>query len=362
MLFDEAGQDCYSAAQYAQGSGVHLAAGCLWDGAGDDSYVSRYGPSQGAAHDLSTGLLYDGSGDDTFVSDGAQGFAINNSAALFVDMEGTDLFVCREGHGVGAWSRGSAGCGVFIDMADDDVFLGNGADSLRWTDGAWGAGLDVASVTPEEPVPPEEIGNPEELEMDSLFSVAAEWEVGENHDRVMAHRDELASRGLEALEYIAGEQLNTTDGLALRAIQAVFEKNTEIAVPMFTAMLDSLSGRRLRNTVYLLGEAGGEEARLPLEALLSSDTLSVRLSVVQALGSIGNPASLERIISLASDSSERMRRQVAVTLAGLGDSSAIPVLEEMSEDWFLDVRTAALKALETLRPEEEDASADRFVD
>jgi len=57
-----------------------------------------------------------------------------------------------------------------------------------------------------------------------------------------------------------------------------------------------------------------------------------------------------------------MRRQVAVTLAGLGDSSAIPVLEEMSEDWFLDVRTAALKALETLRPEEEDASADRFVD
>ncbi len=362
MLFDEAGQDCYSAAQYAQGSGVHLAAGCLWDGAGDDSYLSRYGPSQGAAHDLSTGLLYDGGGDDIFVSDGAQGFAINNSAALLVDIKGSDLFVCGEGHGVGAWSRGSAGCGVFIDMADDDVFLGGGADSVRWTDGAWGAGLDVASVTPEVPVPPEEIGNPEDLEMDSLFSVAAEWEVGENRDRVMAHRDELASRGREALEYIAEEQLNTTDGLALRAMLAVFRKNQDVAVPMFTAMLDSLSGRRLRNTVHLLGETGGEEARLPLEALLSSDTLSVRLSAMQALGGIGNPESLSRVIAFASDSSARMRRQVAVTLAGLGDTAAIPVLEEMAADWFLDVRSAALKALEMLRPEEDDLSVKGSVD
>ncbi|HOD19436.1 MAG TPA: HEAT repeat domain-containing protein, partial [Candidatus Fermentibacter daniensis] len=156
--------------------------------------------------------------------------------------------------------------------------------------------------------------------------------------------------------------LNTTDGLALRAMLAVFRKNQDIAVPMFTAMLDSLSGRRLRNTVHLLGETGGEEARLPLEALLSSDTLSVRLSAMQALGGIGNPESLSRVIAFASDSSARMRRQVAVTLAGLGDAAAIPVLEEMSADWSLDVRSAALKALETLRPDEEDPPVNGSVD
>ncbi len=353
MLFDEAGQDCYNAAQYAQGSGIHLASGCLWDCAGDDMYISRFGPSQGAAHDLSTGMLFDGSGDDRFVSDGAQGFAINNSAALFVDMSGTDVFVCgSDGQGVGAWSRGSAGCGVFLDLADDDRFMGRGGDSLGWTDGAWGAGLDLAAVTPEDPLNPEEIGHPEDLDLDSLFSVAAEWEVGENRDRVLAHRAELASRGLAALEYIVSEQINTTDGLALRAIQDVVERNDSLAVPMFTALLDSLTGRRLRNAIYLLGEAGGEEARLPIEEMLASDTLAVRLSAVQALGSIGNPLSLPRILPFAADSSERMRRLVAVSLAAMGDSSAAGVLEGLSQDWFLDVRTAALKALETLRAED----------
>lgn len=188
--------------------------------------------------------------------------------------------------------------------------------------------------------------------MDSLFSVAAEWEVGENRDRVVAHRDELASRGMEALEYIVAEQMNTTDGLALRAMQEVVSRNAEISVPMFTALLDSLTGRRLRNAVYLLGEAGGEEARLPLEALLESDTLAVRLSVMQALGVIGNPSSLPRVLPFAADSSERMRRQVAVTLAGIGDTLAAGTLEELSRDWFLDVRTAALKALETIRAED----------
>jgi len=57
-----------------------------------------------------------------------------------------------------------------------------------------------------------------------------------------------------------------------------------------------------------------------------------------------------------------MRRQVAVTLAGLGDAAAIPVLEEMAADWFLDVRSAALKALEMLRPEEDDLSVKGSVD
>lgn len=47
-----------------------------------------------------------------------------------------------------------------------------------------------------------------------------------------------------------------------------------------------------------------------------------------------------------------MRRLVAVSLAAIGDSSATGVLEELSQDWFLDVRTAALKALETVRAED----------
>jgi len=350
MLFDEEGQDCYNAAQYAQGSGIHLASGCLWDGGGDDGYFSRFGPSQGAAHDLSTGFLYDASGMDYYFSDGAQGFSINNSAVVFIDSCGTDTYSCGgDGHGVGSWSRGSASCGVFLDMADDDRYLGRGGDSLSWTDGAYGAGLDAPAVIPPEVIPPEAIGNPSELDMDSLFSVASEWDVGENRERVLAHRQELASRGMEAVRYILDEPLNTTDGLALRAMEDVIAANADSSLPVMLGLLDSLSGRRLRNTIYLMGVSAGEPARLPLEGILaSSDTLATRLSAVQALGSIGNPASLAAILPLASDPAERMRRQVAVTAGEIGDSLAIPVLEVLSGDSLLDVRSAAEFSLRTI--------------
>lgn len=346
MLFDEDGQDCYEAAQYAQGSGIHLASGCLWDGGGDDSYFSRFGPSQGAAHDLSTGFLYDASGMDCYMSDGAQGFSINNSAVIFIDSSGADTYSCGgDGQGVGAWSRGSGSIGVFLDLAEDDRFLGRGGDSLSWTDGAYGAGLDAAVVIPVPETPPEEIGSPEELDLDSLFSVAAEWEVGENRDRVLAHRRELASRGPAAVDWVLAEQLNTIDGLALRAIEEVIDSNSAYAMPRLLACLDSLTGRRLRNTVYLLGVAGGEEGRLPLESMLPSDSTATVLSVVKALGAIGSSASLPVIEALAGDPRERVRREVAVALGEIGDSSSVTTLETLAGDWFFDVRSAAESSL-----------------
>jgi hypothetical protein len=349
MLFDEDGQDCYNAAQYAQGSGIHLASGCLWDGGGDDGYYSHFGPSQGAAHDLSTAFFYDASGQDAYISDGAQGFSINNSAVIFIDSSGADTYCCGgDGQGAGSWSRGSASVCAFIDMEGDDRFLGRASDSLRWTDGAYGAGIDAAVLIPVEETPPELIGNPEELDLDSLFSVASEWDVGENRDRVQAHREELARRGAAAIDYIIANHMNTTDGLALRAMEDAIRANAEYALPELLACLESLSGRRLRNCIYLLGVTGGEEARLPLEAMLPADSTGTGLSVVKALGSIGNPASLPVIQSLAADSSERIRREVAVALGEIGDSSAVPVLRVLAGDWYLDVRSAAENSLRLL--------------
>jgi len=350
MLFDEDGQDCYNAAEYAQGSGIHLACGILWDGGGDDLYFSKFGPSQGAAHDLSTGWLYDAGGRDTYVSQGAQGFAINNSAAVFIDSCGVDTYSCgTEGQGTGSWSRGSASAGVFIDMADDDWYLGNGEDSLRWTDVAYGAGIDAAVEIPPEEIPPEEIGHPEDLDLDSLFSVASEWDVGENRERVHAHWAELARRGPAAIDYIVQKHLDTSDGLALRAIEEAVKANKDYALPLFLSLLDSLHGRRLRNTIYLLGVTGGDEARIPLEQMLAgSDSLATRLSIVQALGLIADPASLDALLPLASDSVERMRRMAAVVMGQLGDTLAVPTLELLARDSLLDVRSAAENSLRTL--------------
>lgn len=349
MLFDEDGQDCYNAAQYAQGSGIHLASGCLWDGGGDDGYYSRFGPSQGAAHDLSTGFLYDASGEDSYLTDGGQGFSINNSAVVFIDSCGPDRYFCGgDGHGTGSWSRGSGSIGVFLDMEGGDRYQGRGGDSLAWTDGAYGTGLDAAVLIPPEEPEPGEIGSPEDLDLDSLFSVASEWEVGENQARVLAHREELASRGPVAVDYVLGEQLDTTDGLALRAIEMVIEASPEYAMPILLACLDSLEGRRLRNAIHLAGVAGGEEGRLPLEAMLPTDSTATAIAAISALGSIGSPMSLPVVESMASDPRERVRRQVAVALGEIADSSSVPVLETLAADSCFDVRSAAETSLRLL--------------
>ncbi len=85
--YDTGGQDVYSSAQYSQGSGIHLASGILVDAGGDDQFISRRGPSQGAAHDLSTGFLLDMEGEDCYATDGGQGLALTNSAAVFADLQ-----------------------------------------------------------------------------------------------------------------------------------------------------------------------------------------------------------------------------------------------------------------------------------
>ena len=343
MLYDEEGQDTYNAAQYSQGSGIHLASGCLWDGNGDDSYFSRNGPAQGSAHDLSTGFLLDGGGNDWYCSDGGQALSLTNSACIFIDVSGRDTYAVRNsGQGEVQWRRGSAGIGVFLDMADVDVYLGSGADSSRWVNGEYGVGIDMAMITEAGLNPQDPVGSPETLELDSLFTVASDWGVGPNVDRVTAHREELASRGLEAVEYIIENHMGTLSGLAMRAIEKSFEENIDDAIELLLRYIeeqDSISSRELGNTVYFLGKLEDERARIPLEELLTSlpDTASAgRISgVIKAIGLIGYSESIPMIIPFAESPHERVRRQVGVSLGKIGDITAEETLLILTEDPFL---------------------------
>ena len=353
MLYDEAGQDTYQAAQYSQGSGIHLAAGLLWDGDGDDSYFSRNGPAQGSAHDLSTGWLLDGGGNDWYCSDGGQALSLTNSAAVFIDMEGNDTYAVRgAGQGTTRWARGSSGTGLFLDMADDDVYLGSGADSTRWTAGEYGAGLDLTLVTPGGLEPQDPAGQPEELDLDSLFAVASEWAVGPNRDRVAAHQAELAARGETAVNYIATEHMSTLNGLAIRAMEKCFTENPEYSIEILLGLLDSrdtLDPRGFGNLIYFLGAMEDTTARVPLEDILTdpSESLSVglRVGIVRSLGSISHAGSLPVLLPMAQDTSGRVRRQLAVTLGEIADPAALSALEELSADFGVDVRSAAEHAI-----------------
>jgi len=353
VLYDTGGQDTYSSAQYSQGAGIHLASGILADLGGDDQYVSRRGPAQGSSHDLSSGFLVDMEGEDYYATDGGQGLALTNSAAVFIDYSGSDLYATRDlGPGESRWGRGSAGSGLFLDLADRDFYMDEGADSTGWCR-EYSAGLDLPGVTP---VPVDEIietGEPESLTMDSLFSVASEWEVSGNADRVMAHREELASRGRSAVDYILAEHLNSWDGLEHRAIRAVFTENADYAAGRMLEILRSNPGNEeLGNVIQWLGAADCEEARPVLEAMLSdSQSTGIIITLVSTLGEIGDQSSLPLIVPFALSESERVRRQAAVTLGKFGEQ-AVEVLQSLLDDNSLAVRSAAWKSIEGIIEDE----------
>ncbi len=367
MLYDQGGQDTYVAAQYSQGSGIHLASGCLWDGDGDDSYFSRNGPAQGSAHDLSTGFLLDGGGNDWYCADGGQSLSLTNSASIFVDLEGNDTYCARGGgQGEARWARGSSGAGVFIDLADHDVYLGSGSDSTRWLSKEYGVGIDLPNLTPGGLDPQDPAGSPESLELDSLFSIASEWAVGPNSDKVNAHREELASRGEDAVSFLIEDHMGTLSGLESRAMERVFRENADFSVELLLNMLnriDSIPARNGGNLIYFLGKLEDERARLPLEGILVSMDDSVSegrtTGIVRALGTIGNPSSLPVILPLGGDASERVRREVAVSIGEIGDPLGIITLEELEIDNSLDVRSAAenaLKLIEERTSEDEEGA------
>jgi hypothetical protein len=368
MLYDESGQDTYIAAQYSQGSGIHLASGCLWDGDGDDSYFSRNGPAQGSAHDLSTGFLVDGGGNDWYCSDGGQSLSLTNSACVFIDFEGNDTYSARGGgQGEARWARGSSGAGVFIDLADYDIYSGSGSDSTRWLNGEYGVGIDLPNLTSGGLNPQDPVGDPGSLDLDSLFAVASEWGVGPNNDRVNAHRDELAARGDEAVRYIIENHMGTLSGLESRAIERVFTENPDVTMELLLEMLDTIDSLPVRNQgnlVYFLGKLEDERARLPLEQVLAfpGDSISTGLTVgiIKALGTIGNPESMTVILPLAGDSMSRVRREVAVSIGEICDTSTAAVLEELMRDPELDVRSAAEHAFSLIEAKtaEETESAE----
>lgn len=174
--------------------------------------------------------------------------------------------------------------------------------------------------------------------------------MAENRQRVLAHRDELGRRGAEAVEYILNRRLDAWDGLELRAMESAVKENPELAVPALAESLLASNRARVRgNCAWLLGRMGEASGRPALEdALEDSLSVGLRATVVEALGRIGEPASIAAIVPLAGDSSPRVRTRVAAALGAIGDSTAVPLLRELAGDPQLDVRSAAEHALENI--------------
>jgi len=183
LLLDGAGDDAYSSVYFTQAASLHFGAGLLLDLAGNDQHwlEGKAGASLGYAWDFALAALVDGSGDDLYRLVGAGlGCADRRSLAMVLELGGCDTYHLEEGaRGLGAVDdrppRAGGGegfqagadapqVGLFLDLGGDDLYqVGRGfgaeprdASLWVWPDcgGGWrgrnvGAGLDLTSEPPE---------------------------------------------------------------------------------------------------------------------------------------------------------------------------------------------------------------------
>ncbi len=148
VIYDSAGNDNYQCFQYGQGAATHMTLGCLIDDYGNDVYFGK-GLMQGCGHDYSCGLILDRHGNDTYTCyDLSQGAGSANGAGVQIDNEGDDRYFSKNAantQGYGNPRRDFGSIGLFIDLAGEDQYSGNGRNDHYWkTESKWGGGMDVS--------------------------------------------------------------------------------------------------------------------------------------------------------------------------------------------------------------------------
>src|SRR5437773_2607261 len=103
-----------------------------------------------------------------------------------------------------------------------------------------------------------------------------------------------------------------------------------------------------REAVFALGQIQHAAARAPLEQQLESPDLETKALAVESLGKLGQKASTRRVALFLRDASPVLRREAAVALWRLADSTALDLLLEHHRDTDAEVRWRVLYALEKI--------------
>ncbi len=386
MLIDEAGNDTYKAYQYAQGAGIHLSSGLLWDINGDDVY-DCHAICQGGAHDYSVGILLEDDGNDRYRADStAQGSAINNSFALLVDRAGNDTYTGTDpkqsqaaGHDGGRREYGSIA--VLLDLSGQDVYSQGWTNNSVWSKPWYGAGLDterrpglpalvegVVSVTTTNALtgpqprrsPPVDVRHP----IERLGRRATrDWETAAEKLDTEAAEAELKTRAAEALPYLITRLASPGVMLRVQAEQLVDHLGTN-AIPL---LIDGVRSARNEDTAriccYFLARFESATNAIPvLLPLLEREP--TRTTALYTLGHLRASAAFGAAATALESDREIVRLRAAQALGRIGHPHAIPKLIPRLDDEYWTVRYAAENALvalgwrsiEALRNELRDAS------
>ena len=120
LMLDEAGDDVYEGANFAQGGGYYFGWGCLVDRAGDDQYLgSRY--AQAFAAHQAIGFLEEHAGNDRYLArrDVGQSCSWDQTVTALIDHEGDDVY---SGGGFALAASAHNGLAILVDYAGRDRY------------------------------------------------------------------------------------------------------------------------------------------------------------------------------------------------------------------------------------------------
>ncbi len=185
----------------------------------------------------------------------------------------------------------------------------------------------------------------------------------------------LARIGTPEAAEILARTLDDPSELTRLRVAENLERIGRPAVEPLIAALERARGTQEHRLLHgatqaaqVLARLRAPEARPVLGvAALGGDSVDLRAATTFALGKIGNPDDIDKLLAAAGDDGWPVRAQAASSLGMIGDISTIPTLERLTldEEWW--VRLNASRALANMGPAGERAlarlleSEDRFA-
>ena len=159
------------------------------------------------------------------------------------------------------------------------------------------------------------------------------------------HMAVLARTGEDGADALI-EQLASATGRSDRRIYFDALLELRAGVPTLLHMLGDPRWFVARNAAVLLGELHAPEAEQPLADLLHHDDERVRHAATIALMRLGTPRSMPAIEQALRDSAPQIRMQAAALLSDRrGEASAAPLIRALDDEQDDEVKAAFLLAL-----------------
>jgi HEAT repeat protein len=176
----------------------------------------------------------------------------------------------------------------------------------------------------------------------------ARWYVARNAADLLGELNCLEAEGALA------DLLRHDDDRVRRAATNALAKlaTPQSRVALKKALKDTSPQVRATAAAGLVGKNGKETAATLLRALDSEPDLEVQIAILGALGRMGDPESVDRLIKAAEPDGRLFKRKPSAfriaAVTALGDArtpSALTALQELTNDRDKDVRDAAARAL-----------------